>query len=252
MKAAERYDAIEQIVNKEGNTSFATLKKYFPNISDMTLRRDLEYLDRAKRVIRVHGGVRSVRTTVGTEESYLLRNSLHMESKQLIGEKAAALLRPNTAIFIDSGTTTTELCRHIQQEPFLIYTSGITCILELKRLEKAEIFMVGGHLNVSSLCTNGSSAIASIENVHFNLAILGSTGYDIKNGFTCENAEDARLKREAMKRADRSVVLMDSSKVGRTSTYTFAKVDEIDTVVTDDNLDSELIRHFTKTGTELV
>lgn len=252
MKAAERYNLIEQIINKEGTASFATLKKSFPNISDMTLRRDLEYLDREKRLIRVHGGARSVQATVGAEESYRSRNALHMERKKAIAEKAAVLLRPNTAIFIDSGTTTTELCRHIPQEHYLIYTSGITCALELKRLEKAEIFMVGGRLNTSSLSTNGSDAIAYIENLHFNLAILGSTGFDIKYGFTCENNDDARLKRDAIKHADRSIVLMDSSKQGRVSTYVFASVDEIETVVTDDNLDDDYVKHFIGKGIHVV
>ena len=112
--------------------------------------------------------------------------------------------------------------------------------------------MVGGRLNTSSLSTNGSDAIAYIENLHFNLAILGSTGFDIKYGFTCENNDDARLKRDAIKHADRSIVLMDSSKQGRVSTYVFASVDEIETVVTDDNLDDDYVKHFIGKGIHVV
>ena len=96
MKAAERHDYIERIVNLEGSITIASLKKHFPSISEMTLRRDLETMDHAKRIIRVHGGARSIESTVGMEDDYLLRNTLHKESKEQIAQKALSLLRPNT------------------------------------------------------------------------------------------------------------------------------------------------------------
>ena len=252
MKATERYASIEEIVNREGSISVAALKRYFPHISDMTLRRDLDYLDKASRIIRVHGGVRSIQATIGTEASYLLRNTLHVENKQEIARKAVELLHPNTCIFVDSGSTTTALCKIIPQEHFLIYTSGLLCAQELTRLQKSELYILGGQLNCASLSTNGLFALSSIENIHFDLALIGSTGFTPECGFTSGNFEDARLKSEVIKRANKRVILMDSTKVGRVSTFTFAFPDVIDVVVTDGNLDAATKEHFKKHNTEIL
>lgn len=246
MKAAERHEDIERIVNLEGTVTISSLKKYFPNISDMTLRRDLETMDREKRIIRVHGGARSIKSTVGMEDDFWRRNTLHKENKERIAQKALSLLRPNMCVFIDSGTTTTEVCRVMAQEHYLIYTSGISCAMELKTLNRAEVYLLGGKLNTASLSTFGSAALESISNVHFDLAIIGSTGFHQDYGFTTENAEDSRIKQETLRRAERRAIVMDSSKVGRLSTYTFAMPDDLDVLVSDGNLDESTRQYFAK------
>lgn len=94
----------------------------------MTLRTDLRALDKARRVVRVHGGVKSVEQVVGTDDLLSRRTARNAEAKQIIAEKALALLRPNTALFLDSGSTTTAVARCIPDQPMLIYTSGLHCI----------------------------------------------------------------------------------------------------------------------------
>lgn len=91
-------------------------------------RTDLRALDEARRVVRVHGGVKSVEQVVGTDDLLSRRTARNAEAKQIIAEKALALLRPNTALFLDSGSTTTAVARCIPDQPMLIYTSGLHCI----------------------------------------------------------------------------------------------------------------------------
>lgn len=252
MRISERYAVIEKIVNAEGSVSVANLKKYFPDISDMTLRRDLDALDKAERIIRVHGGARSIRSAVGIEDSVQMRSELHVEHKRKIARRAAGLLREHMAVFIDAGSTTAELCRLFPDGQYLVYTSGLNCALALQRLKKAEIYLLGGRFSSTGLCTNGSGAITHIENVHFTQAFLGSNGFEPSCGFTCENCEDARLKSEIIKRSEHSVILMDSSKLGRVSTYTFARLDDIDVVVSDSEVDEQSARLFAREGVELL
>ncbi len=252
MKACDRFAAIERIVGVAGTMSFADLKKHFPDISDMTLRRDLDRLDKEHRIVRVHGGVRSIVNSAGVEANYLRRVSLNPESKQAIAAKAAGLLRPNTAVFLDGGTTATELCKFIPNESIRIYSCGIPCILELKNLSKVDAHIVGGRFDPASLCSSGPEALANIGKIHFDMAFLGTIGYDFFYGFTCEKAEDAQIKSEAIRRSDRCVVLMDSSKLGHASTYTFAKAGEVDAVITEGELDGETVRHFTEAGMQVL
>ena len=118
----QRRNAIVQLVNREGSLSFAQLKQAFPSVSEMTLRTDLKALDQARRVVRVHGGVKSVEVVVGTDDQLSLRTARNAEAKQIIAQKAAALVRPNTTVFLDSGSTATAAARCMPDEPMLIFT----------------------------------------------------------------------------------------------------------------------------------
>lgn len=252
MRISERYAIIEKIVNAEGSVSVANLKKYFPDMSDMTLRRDLDALDKAERIIRVHGGARSIRSAVGTEDSVQVRSGLHAEHKRKIARRAAGLLREHTAVFVDAGSTPAELCKLFPDGQYLIYTRGLNCALALQGLEKAEIYLLGGRFSSAGLSTNGSGAVAHIENVHFTQAFLGCNGFEPSCGFTCENYEDARLKTEIIKRSEHAVILMDSSKLGRVATYTFAGLGDVDAVVSDDEVDEQSAQLFAREGVELL
>ena len=123
----QRRNAIVELVNREGSLSFVQLKEAFPSVSEMTLRTDLKALDQARRVVRVHGGVKSVEVVVGTDDQFGRRTARNASEKQIIAEKAAALLRPNTTVFLDSGSTATAVARCVPDEPMLIFTSGLTC-----------------------------------------------------------------------------------------------------------------------------
>ena len=103
----ERRKRIAELINEQGYVSFADLKKQFPQVSDMTLRRDLEYLDRVGQIIRIHGGAKSLDIVIGTEDYYSNRSAHKTEAKRQIAVKAASVFTPQSVIFIDSGSTTT-------------------------------------------------------------------------------------------------------------------------------------------------
>lgn len=150
MKMEERRKQIVELVNREGNVSFGRLKTEFDPVSEMTLRRDLEALDKAGSIIRVHGGVKSVEVVIGTDDLLLKRSVRNMEAKEIIAQKAVGLLRVNTAIFLDSGSTATMLAQRIPDNHYMIFTSGISCVQEMLRLNEVQIHMVGGKLNRAS------------------------------------------------------------------------------------------------------
>ncbi len=139
----QRRSQIVELVNSRGSISFAQLKEAFPSVSEMTLRTDLKALDQARRVVRVHGGVKSVEQVIGTDDLLSRRSARNAGAKQRIAEKAAALLRPNSTLFLDSGSTATAVARCLPDEPMLIYTSGLTCAAELARLEKPRVALPG-------------------------------------------------------------------------------------------------------------
>ncbi len=237
----QRRNAIVELVNREGSLSFVQLKEAFPSVSEMTLRTDLKALDQARRVVRVHGGVKSVEVVVGTDDQFGRRTARNASEKQIIAEKAAALLRPNTTVFLDSGSTATAVARCVPDEPMLIFTSGLTCAIELARLEKPKVSIPGGTLNRFSHSVCGVRGIQELEGVHFDLLLLGVTSYSPETGFACGVEEEALLKQTVLHRAEHVAVLLDSSKIDRRSTFRICGLDEVDTVISDGRLPPEFL-----------
>ena len=134
-----RRNAIVELINEHGTVSFAQIKKAFDPVSEMTLRTDLKILDEAKRIVRVHGGAKSVQVVVGTDDYLSKRAVRNIPGKQRIAEKALSLLRPDTTIFLDSGSTTTILARQFPDQSNLIYTTGLSCATELANLDRKSV-----------------------------------------------------------------------------------------------------------------
>lgn len=236
----ERREKIVELVNRLGTVSFAQLKAAFPDVSEMTLRTDLRALDEERRLVRVHGGAKSVEVVVGTDD-FLLRRALRCApEKAQIAQKTLALLRPDMTLYLDSGSTTTALARLIPDERFQIFTSSLSCANELLRLTKARVFLPGGFVNRYSQSLCGIEAVRTVGRINFDLALIGTTSFSDKTGFSCGMEEEAQLKRAVIAQAERSFVLMDAGKVGLTSTFSFATLDEVDGIVSDDGLPAEL------------
>ena len=244
----QRRNAIVELVNREGSLSFVQLKEAFPSVSEMTLRTDLKALDQARRVVRVHGGVKSVEVVVGTDDQLSLRTARNAEAKQIIAQKAAALVRPNTTVFLDSGSTATAAARCMPDEPMLIFTSGLTCAIELARLEKPRVTIPGGTLNRFSHSVCGVRGIQELEGVHFDLLLLGVTSYSPESGFSCGVEEEAILKQTVLRRAEHVAVLLDSSKLDRQSTFRICGLDEVDTIVSDGRLPKKFLEKCREHG----
>jgi DeoR family transcriptional regulator, aga operon transcriptional repressor len=248
MNMEQRREKIVSLVNREGSVSFAKLKETFRQVSEMTLRRDLEYLDTSKRIIRTHGGARSVEVLIGTDDLYLKRTTRNADEKKLIAEKAVSLLHENTTIFLDSGSTCTEFARHIPDGPYMIFTTSLSGALELARLQQAQVHLIGGHMNAPSLSLKGAMTVRDLAMINFHTAFIGVTGYIQSRGFTCGSTEECELKRTAMAHSEKSVMLMDAQKVGVTSTFTFAEAEDADVVVSDGALDEKTLREFERAG----
>jgi len=252
MNMEQRRDKMVELINRDRSVSFAQLKAAFRPVSDMTLRRDLEYLDRQKRIIRTHGGARSVEVLVGTDDLYLRRSTRNAACKRQIAEKAVQLLQQNTTIFLDSGSTCTEFARQIPDGPYMIFTASLSCALELSRLQQAQVHLIGGRLNAASLCVNGAASLRELENINFQAAFMGTTGYSQGRGFTCGAEEESALKRTVVQRSEKVIMLMDAQKEGITSTFTFAAPEAVNVLVTDGALSERSVHAFVRAGVEVL
>ena len=247
-----RRDAIVQLINEKGTVTFAQIKKEFPNVSEMTLRTDLKLLDEEKRILRVHGGAKSVQVIIGTD-GFLNRKSVrNIPEKQAIARKALTLLRPDTTVFLDSGSTATVFARQIPDQYFLIYTTGLSCATELANLSNPTVMLPGGRLNRYSQSVFGFSAIKELERVHFDQAFLGVTGYHPSTGFSCGISDEAFLKQTAIRQSEKVVALMDSSKINVKCSFSFGTLSDVDIIVSDGKLPEEFLLECKRYGVEVL
>ena len=254
MEMAERRNAITELINRKGSVSFAQIKKAFPDVSDMTLRTDLKSLDQDRKIIRIHGGARSVEYVVGADGLQVNpeRRMRNAASKEVVAKKAIDLIRPNATIFIDSGTTCEELCTNIAGMPLQIFTCSLSNAIALARSPKSNVFVIGGRMSPFTLNLNGSHTLTMLQQISFDQAFLGVTAYQSEAGFTCGSDEEASIKQQVAKNAGQVIALMDSSKVDKRTTFKAVDLDDIDLVVGDDEMPDEFKLECSRTGVEVI
>lgn len=235
----QRRNAIVDFINEKGNITFAQLEKRFPGVSQMTLRTDLKTLDEAKKIVRIHGGAKSVEVVLGTDDYIGRRAVRNVEEKESIAEKVLPLIKPNTTVYLDSGSSTTALAKLWPNQPNFIFTSSMTCVMELSKLSQPSVFVLGGELNKYSMSACGVGAIESVKSVNFDMAILGVTSYSSDVGFSCGVLMEAYLKQAVLQQSAEKIILMDSSKVDKKSTFHICRLEEGMTVVSDRNVSED-------------
>ena len=239
MNAQTRREKIVQFVNANGEVSFSAIKSILPDVSDMTIRRDLDFLGQNNALIRVFGGAKSIDLFVGASEAAYAKRSIdHVASKEIIARKATSLIKNDSVIFLGSGTTTTELAKIVPNGRYYVVTTGLNCAIELSSRPDVSVIMVGGSVNKNSFCVNGTMASTMIEDMHFSLALLGTSGYLIGKGFTTSVAEDYMIRKQVVEQSDCTAILMDSSKYGKVGSnlLTFVKTGRVTYLVSDDDL----------------
>lgn len=164
----QRRNAIVELVNREGSLSFVQLKEAFPSVSEMTLRTDLKALDQARRVVRVHGGVKSVEVVVGTDDQFGRRTARNASEKQIIAEKAAALLR----LGVTSYSPETGFACGVEEEALLKQTvlhraEHVAVLLDSSKIDRRSTFRICGLDEVDTVISDGrlpSEFLSACEN----------------------------------------------------------------------------------------
>ncbi|MBQ2743475.1 MAG: DeoR/GlpR transcriptional regulator [Oscillospiraceae bacterium] len=246
----ERQQRINDYIQSKNEVSLSDLKQLVPDVSEMTIRRDLEALENSGRIVRIHGGARSVKAiNMLVEDAFSKRSAANVEKKRIICEKALAYIEDNSSIYIDAGSTTMTLAEMIPDKQILVSTCALNIAAELLKQKNGRVNLIGGEVNKNSISTYGPGARAAIENINIDVAFIASTAFSEKNGFSCGNVYDCELKCAILKKATLRIMLMDSSKIGTMMPYTFAHPCDIDILITDDGISNELRSFFIENGT---
>lgn len=247
--AKERREAVRAMLSQRPFLSLAELKNAFPTVSEMTLRRDIDFFEASGEAIKVRGGARSTKfITASTDDSMATRMSENVDSKEKIARAAAAYLETGRSIFIDSGSTLQRLVKFVRNERYVFTTTNPAAALELAAIGNPVVNLTGGRLDSSYQALTGLQAMRFISDINIDIAILSASGLSRKSGFTGGSYAECELKRAVAEKAERVVMLMDSSKLGRSLPYTFAELKDVTTLICDAPLPDELAREAEKCG----
>ncbi len=250
----DRLLMLKEFIDKNGKVTLKELENAFPNVSSMTLRRDLNRLEEGNAVLRVSGGAISVNTVLrAKEEDFSERIVYNTEEKLEIADKAISLIEPNSCLFVDGGSTTTYFARALPDENFYIVTNAIVIAETILRKEKPKVALLGGDLRRNNFITVGSSCTEFIKDLNIETAIITATGFIKESGaFTCGMQSEAEVKRAVMQKADTVIMLIDSSKVGKKTPYTFAELSDVDYLVVDKNFPKDLKVALENSGIKVI
>jgi DeoR/GlpR family transcriptional regulator of sugar metabolism len=200
--------------------------------SQMTVRRDLEALERDGVIRRVHGGAVAF-SLRGDEVPYPVRTFEATEAKTRIAAAVAALIADGETVVLDGGTTTAEVGRSLRGRSVTIMPLGLRTLIDLAYDDRVRLLAAGGDVRPGELVVTGDLAEVAFERLRFDTFVLGCCGISERDGVTTHVPADARIKRAAIASSRRTILVGDASKLGEVAFGKVCDLDALECMVTD-------------------
>lgn len=244
----ERHELILSMLREHGPMRINDLAETL-EVSHMTVRRDVDILIEEDRVQRYHGGVQLSRGENHVDYDLKSAEFEHRAEKEAIAHRATTYVKPGDTVFLDAGTTTELIARSIPEDQGITVVSLALNILSITA-EKSGIRVIGGGgvYHESSGVFDGPEAIALLARTRTTIAFLSANALQFELGVTCSNFFEVAGKQAAMRSSLRSVLVVDSSKLGRVVSEHFANLDAFDAVIMDAPQEASLVSQCKKSG----
>jgi DeoR/GlpR family transcriptional regulator of sugar metabolism len=243
----ERLDQILALVQEHGRISVIELSDLF-NVSAMTIRNDLANLEQQGLLLRTHGGA-MIKPDSSLEPTFLLRKELHWTAKERIGRAAARLVNDGDSIVLDASTTAWQVARHLKDRHELtVITNGLFIALELVDAIGVTVVMPGGTLRTASTSLIGDLGACILDRYHVQKGIFGARGFTLQEGLTDVNQYEVELKRLMVERSKEMIAVVDATKWGQVAFATFASLDHIDHMISDEPAPPEMVAALKERG----
>ncbi|RFU65191.1 DeoR/GlpR family DNA-binding transcription regulator [Peribacillus glennii] len=231
MLVAERQQKIVELVNSRSSVRVAELSEIF-SVTEETIRRDLEKLEKEKKLQRSHGGAVSIKE-VDSEVHFSTREITNVKAKKAIAGEAVKRVQSGDRIILDASTTALYMAKALPNIPITVITYSMPVSMELSKKEKIEVISTGGRLQPKSLSFVGPLAERSLDMYHVNKAFLSCKGLHLDDGLSDSNEWHALLKKKMIERSDQTIMMIDSSKFGVRAFSHIFTLNEIQEIITD-------------------
>lgn len=246
----KRQKKILEMIQRDGYVKVIDLSRVM-DVAEITIRRDLDMMERHSLLERTHGGAISTKR-IYQQTSYKNRSDLELEHKDEIGRAAARFIEDGDTVFINGGSTTFHVFRYITSRNVKIVTTNAGCFDQLMAPE-VELVLAGGHYHVESNAFYGGFTNDIIHQIVASKAIIGVHGISCKYGLTTPLKQAAETTRNMIERTRGEVIVVaDHRKIGIVSDYVTVPTHRISTLITDRFTDSEYIEDFEGLGIKVI
>lgn len=251
MLAIERRRKIISMLEERNSVLVPELSKTF-NVTEETIRRDLEKLEKEGLLKRTHGGA-VISDNINIDLPLKVREVTNIEGKRAIGIKVAEYINDGDTIMLDSSSTALQVAQRIKDKnKITVITNSINVVTELSNAKDCKVISTGGILRQSSMSFVGHMVEDSIKNFNVDIAVIACKGLDMVKDITESNEMESEVKKAMVEAAERVFLLADYTKFNKVSFLKMLKLDSVDTIFTDRSLGEEWEQYLSNKNINLV
>ena len=247
-----RRNKILHLLSETGQVMVGALSQQF-SVSEVTIRNDLDQLEKKNMLIRARGGALKFETSVGLDQRLADKHRINHPEKARIGRHASLLVNEGDTIIIDSGSTTAEMVKNLPDlHDLTVITNALNIANQLVNRPNINMIIPGGYLRKNMLSLVGPQSEKSLRNFNVDKVFLGVDGFDTKSGIFTPSVEEARLNEIMIEVSKEVILLVDSSKFKRRSFAFICSINDIDKVITDDKITDDDKKRLLDAGVEVI
>ena len=251
MLANQRREKIFELVQEDGSAKVIDLAKIF-KVTEVTIRQDLEKLEKDGLVIKEHGGafLKNIKDQV---QAFTLGHRENIDKKERIAKKCLEYIESGDSIILDSGSTTTEIAKNLKGFKNLpVITNALNIALLLGAEPGIELIVTGGEFKPPTLSLTGQKAADFFKGINVQKLFLATAGISLKAGLTYPSISDLVVKKAMIEAADITYLVADSTKIGKSAFASLGALSLIDYIITDDDIEEKHKEIFKNNEIELI
>lgn len=250
MLAIERQQRILELLRSQGSLRTTDLAESL-GVTDETIRKDFEQLEKQGEAIRIHGGV-SLPPQAKSDLTFHERQSIQRDAKRAIAKLAASRIRAQETIFLDASSTALTLTEFLPDLPLTILTNALNVLTALSDRPNLELMSTGGLFDPRSRSFIGLTAEKSLQRYNIHRAFVSGRGLDLERGASESNSRQAAFKERVIAYAEEVVFLADHTKLGTKASFFFVETPRIHCLVTDSGADPSFLDAIRAKGMEVM
>ncbi|MCS5422944.1 MULTISPECIES: DeoR/GlpR family DNA-binding transcription regulator [Psychrilyobacter] len=252
MLVEERKEKIIQILEKDGNIKVSHLTKLF-NVSLQTIRRDLETLEADDLIKKVYGGAILNKEKI-QDITHFTREKQSLMEKEEIAEIAVKLIEEGDSIALNDSTTNLAIAKKLKEKfkKLTIISNSLLIITELSSVEGFNVILAGGILNIKEQAFFGEITKRILDEFIIDKAFISVSGFSLQTGITDYPLEEVQIQKKLLDISQKSIIIADSSKLESISLIKVRDISDVDILVTDSNISSEIKNTYEKAGIGII
>lgn len=251
MLANQRREKILELLKEDGSAKVIDLARLF-KVTEVTVRQDLEKLEKDGLVLREHGGA-FLKNVEDQVRAFSLANQENIDKKELIANKCLEFIESGDTIILDSGSTTTEIAKKLKGfRNLTVLTNALNIALMLGAEPGIEVIMTGGEFKPPTLSLTGQKAADFFKGIHVQKLFLATAGISLKAGLTYPSISDIVVKKAMIDAAETTYLVADSTKIGKSAFASLGALSLIDYIITDGGIDENYKKLFRDHEIELI